>query len=220
MKAMILAAGRGERMRPLTNTTPKALLTVNGKPLIDYHIEALVVAGITDIVINYAYLGKQITTHVGNGERYGARIIYSPEQDFGMETGGGVLRALPKLGDAPFILINTDVWTDYPLAQLKHRPVKRAHLILTSNPDHHISGDFVLNSTGVVQQAGPGSRLTFAGISCLHPTLFAECKPGAFPLREPLKRAIDQGSVTGEHYHGVWVDVGTPERLYSINDHA
>ncbi len=217
MKAMILAAGLGKRMRPLTDNMPKPLLPVAGKPLIIYHIEALVAAGITDIVINHAYLGEQIVQVLGNGERFGATIAYSAESE-PLETGGGIAKALPLLGDQPFILCNGDVWTDYPLQQLLDQPVNLAHLVMIENPDHNPQGDFLLQGNGVLalRDSEKGQPLTYSGVAVLHPDLFRDCPKGAFPLLPPLQTAIAAGAVTAECYGGRWTDVGTPERLHQL----
>jgi MurNAc alpha-1-phosphate uridylyltransferase len=212
MKGMILAAGFGKRMRPLTDHTPKPLLPLAGKPLIEYHIEAMVAAGIRDIVINHAYLGEQIEACLGDGSRLGASIVYSPEGE-PRNTGGGVFNALPLLGDQPFLLLNGDVWTDYPLGQLLSREVALAHLVMVDNPDHNDSGDFSLAEDGSLSLAGCGRGLTFSGISVLSPLLFDACHAGDFPLRDPLVVAMEQCAVSGEYFSGGWVDVGTPERL-------
>lgn len=219
MKAMILAAGRGERMRPLTDNTPKPLLEVAGKALIDYHVENLVAAGITKIVINHAYLGEQIEQHLGDGAAFAASICYSPEQA-ALETGGGIYQALPLLqhdqeADDPFVVVNGDVWTDFPFAHLCDVCPAKAHLVLVDNPGHHQTGDFVL-ADGKIQQNN-GDRLTFAGISVLRPSLFEGFKPGVLPLKQPLLKAITDQAVSGEHYQGRWVDVGTPERLAELD---
>ena len=174
MKAMILAAGRGERMRPLTDTTPKPLVMVKGKPLIVYHIERLVAAGIVDIVINHAHLGNKIEAALGNGLQWGANIIYSPEPEGGLETAGGIVQALPLLGDEPFIVVNGDVWTDYNFSALAALQLHNclAHLVLVNNPEHHPAGDFYLSSQAEVSEqdeAGKSSAFTFSGISVLHP---------------------------------------------------
>lgn len=224
MKAIILAAGRGERMRPLTDNTPKPLLEVAGKPLIVHHIESLVAAGITDIVINHAYRGEQIVDALGSGNQFGATIEYSAESE-PLETGGGVLRALPLLGDQPFIVCNGDVWTDYPFARLLECKVDLAHLVMVANPQHHTHGDFYLQSSGKVclkdslpnTLAGIGRSATYAGISVLHPKLFVGFAAGAFALREPLFEAVLACRVYGEFYGGDWVDVGTPQRLQMLN---
>jgi MurNAc alpha-1-phosphate uridylyltransferase len=212
---MILAAGRGERLRPYTDTTPKPLLRVNGRCLIEYHVSALVTAGVTDIVINHAHLGEQITAFLGDGHRYGARIRYSPEGAHALETGGGILNALPMLGPTPFIIVNADIWTDYPLQGLFRALQGVAHLVLCDNPPHKVQGDFAL-SAGVVNNQGD-RLLTYTGIAVLDPKLFAGCTPGAFPLAPLLRAAAAVGRVTGEHYHGKWVDVGTPERWQSLD---
>lgn len=211
MRAMILAAGRGERMRPLTDTTPKPLLRVGGQCLIEYHIKNLVAAGITDLVINHAHLGLQIEQTLGTGERYGAHIRYSPEGANVLGTGGGIVNALPLLGDVPFIVVNGDILCDYPFARLPHVLTTLAHLVLVDNPDHHPTGDFCLIGQRVYSDREP--RLTFSGLGVYHPTLFAGCKPEPFALGPLLKQAMQAGQVSGEHYPGMWIDVGTKERL-------
>lgn len=210
MKAMILAAGKGERMRPLTLHTPKPLLQVAGKALIEYHIVALAQAGISQLVINHAWLGQQVEEALGDGSRYGVQISYSPESE-PLETGGGVLQALALLGEEPFVLVNGDVWTDYNFASLALPAGKLAHLVLVDNPAHHPEGDFTLLE-GRVSAAGE-RKLTYSGIAVLHPQLFAGCVPGPFRLAPLLTAAMQQGRVSGEHYAGQWIDVGTVERL-------
>lgn len=210
MKAMILAAGKGERMRPLTLHTPKPLLPVAGKALIEYHIEALARAGFTELVINHAWLGEQLETALGDGSRYGVSICYSPEGQ-PLETGGGIFNALPLLGDGPFVLVNGDVWTDYDFALLPRQLKADAHLVLVENPPHHPQGDFALVD-GWVQAQG-ASLLTYSGIAVLRPQVFAGCTAGAFPLAPLLRKAMDDGRVTGEQHAGHWLDVGTVERL-------
>lgn len=210
MKAMILAAGKGERMRPLTLHTPKPLLPVAGKALIEYHIAALAAAGITELVINHAWLGQQIEAALGDGSRYGVCITYSPESE-PLETGGGIFRALPLLGDEPFVLVNGDVWTDYDFSRLALPPGRLAHLVLVDNPGHHPEGDFALEQAQV--RIDGKSRLTYSGIAVLHPQLFAGCAAGAFRLAPLLREAMAHGQVSGEHYAGHWLDVGTVERL-------
>lgn len=214
MKAMILAAGRGERMRPLTDHTPKPLLQVAGRALIEYHIDALVRAGFTELVINHAHLGARIEEALGDGRRYGARIRYSAEGE-ALETGGGIFRALPLLGPAPFLVVNGDIWTDFSYAGLPAVPAGLAHLVLVDNPPQHPDGDFVLAGDGRVSAAG-APRLTFSGIGVYRPELFAGCRPGRFPLAPLLRTAMAAGQVSGEHYDGAWVDVGTPERLAAL----
>lgn len=216
MKAMILAAGRGDRMRPLTDYVPKPLLPVAGQPLIVHHLEALRAAGIDEIVINTGHLGAQLPAALGDGRDWGVRIIWSPEPPEALETGGGILQALPLLGPAPFLVVNGDVWTDYPFARLPAVPAGLAHLVLVSNPPHHAEGDFALAADGKVGEDG-GPRLTFSGISMLRPELFADCKPGRFPLGPLLRRAMAVGQVSGEHYAGVWRDIGTPQRLAELD---
>lgn len=221
MKAMILAAGRGERLRPLTDELPKPLLTVSGKSLIERHIESLASAGMTEIVINHAWLGEKIETTLGDGSQYGVQIVYSPEGEQGLETGGGIVHALPLLtdkgqSDEPFVVINGDVVTDFDFQSLPEQIEGLAHLVLVPNPGHHPDGDFSL-SEGRVSQLG-SNLLTFSGIGIYQPSLFsekrfAECRGGYFPLAPLLRQAMDQELVTGTLYEGLWIDVGTPERL-------
>lgn len=215
MKAMILAAGKGERMRPLTLTTPKPLVRVGGVPLIEYHLKALALAGFTEVVINHAWLGQQIEDHLGDGSRFGLTIQYSPEGE-PLETGGGIFRALPLLGDQAFVVVNGDIWTDYDFSRLRQPMTGMAHLVLADNPDHHPNGDFALVE-GQVQDAQPGAQtLTYSGIAVLHPQLFAGCTDGAFKLAPLLREAMAQGRVSGERLAGRWVDVGTHERLAQV----
>lgn len=215
MKAMILAAGKGERMRPLTLHTPKPLVPAAGKPLIEYHLEALARAGVTEVVINHAWLGQQIEDHLGDGSRFGLRIRYSPEGE-PLETGGGIFKALPLLGDAPFLLVNGDVWTDYDFSALNAPLVGLAHLVLVDNPGHHGRGDFRLTDGQVSDGDDAPGTLTFSGISVLSPALFEGCLPGAFKLAPLLRKAMAAGQVSGEHYRGHWIDVGTLERLADV----
>jgi MurNAc alpha-1-phosphate uridylyltransferase len=215
MKAMILAAGRGERMRPLTDATPKPLLRIGGQTLIERHVHALARAGVRHLVINHAHLGGQIERALGDGRAYGVDIVYSPEPEGALETGGGIFNALPLLGTEPFLVLNADIWTDYPFTSLPVAIDGLAHLVMVSNPAHHPDGDFSL-SAGKLAQRGP-AMLTFSGIGIYRPQLFAGCTPGAFPLAPLLRTAMDAGQVSGEHYTGVWFDIGTPERLEAIN---
>jgi MurNAc alpha-1-phosphate uridylyltransferase len=215
MKAMILAAGRGERMRPLTDTVPKALLRVGGQPLIEHHVLALARAGITELVINHAHLGEQIVQVLGDGAAYGVHIRYSPETGAALETGGGIRNALPLLGTAPFLVVNADIWTEFGFAGLPHDISGLAHLVMVDNPPQHPAGDFSL-AAGRLSQHG-AARLTFSGIGVYRPALFEGCTTGAFPLAPLLRRAMDAGHVTGEHYTGRWFDIGTPERLAVVN---
>lgn len=211
MKAMILAAGRGERMRPLTDRTPKPLLPVAGRPLIEYHIEHLAHAGFKQLVINHAHLGDQIEAALGDGSRWGVSISYSRE-GAALETGGGIFRALPLLGPLPFVVVNGDIWCDYAFENLRARVLTGlAHLVLVPNPGHHARGDFGLHDQRVVSHAPV--LYTFSGIGLYHPELFADCQPGAFPLAPLLRKAMDANCVTGEVYGGCWIDVGTKERL-------
>lgn len=215
MKAMILAAGKGERLRPLTLHTPKPLVRVAGVPLIEYHVRALAAAGFTELVINHAWLGQQIEDYLGDGERFGVRIAYSAEGE-PLETGGGIFKALPLLGDQPFVLVNGDIFTDYPFAQLRRPLSGLAHLVLVANPTHHAGGDFCLQGGQVSDaQAGEGN-LTYSGLAVLSPALFAECQPGAFKLAPLLRQAMAAGQVSGEQFAGCWVDVGTHERLAEV----
>jgi len=215
MKAMILAAGKGERMRPLTLHTPKPLVQAAGKPLIEYHLEALARAGFTEVVINHAWLGEQIEAHLGDGQRFGLSIRYSPEGE-PLETGGGIFKALPLLGNEPFLLVNGDIWTDYDFAGLRAPLDGLAHLVLVDNPGHHGRGDFRLLDGRVVDGDDAPGTLTFSGISVLHPALFDGCQPGAFKLAPLLRQAMAEGRVSGERHSGLWVDVGTLERLAAV----
>ena len=215
MKAMILAAGRGERMRPLTDSTPKPLLRIGGQTLIEHHVYALSQAGITGLVINHAWLGEQIVKALGDGSAYGVEIVYSPEAGAALETGGGIFNALPLLGSGPFVVVNADIWTGFPFAGLPPEPDGLAHLVMVDNPEHHKQGDFSL-SADRLSQNGP-AMLTFSGIGVYRPELFAECTAGAFPLGPVLRRAMDAGQVSGEYFTGSWFDIGTPERLDEVN---
>ncbi len=214
MKAMILAAGRGERMRPLTDHLPKPLLEAGGQRLIEYHLQALAEAGIHEIVINHAHLGRQIEDFLGDGRRYGVQIRYSPEHEHPLETGGGIFHALPLLGPEPFLVVNGDVWSEYPFTRLPQRPPGLAHLVLVPNPPFHADGDFTLEQ-GQVGNEG-SARLTFSGIAVYHPHLFKDCRGGAFPLAPLLRRAAEGGQVSGECFDGKWMDVGTPQRLAKL----
>jgi MurNAc alpha-1-phosphate uridylyltransferase len=211
MKAMLLAAGRGERMRPLTDTCPKPLLQVAGKPLIVWHLERLAAGGIHDVVINLSWLGDQIAAALDDGSAYGVRIAYSREPWPALETGGGLLQALPLLGEGPFLLVNGDVFTDIDLARLSIAPHDLAQLALVPNPDHHHKGDFCLHDGRIT--ADSGERLTYAGVAMLRPELFAGAQAGRFPLLPWLLRARDAGRLGGQKHTGRWVDIGTPERL-------
>lgn len=214
MRAMILAAGRGERMRPLTDHTPKPLLTVAGKPLIVWHLERLARAGFRQVVINHAHLGEQIPAALGNGSAWGLEIAYSPEPPGALETAGGITRALPLLGSEPFLVINGDIFCDWNPAQALSLAMGQgqAHLVLVDNPPHHPAGDFTLHAGCLGNQ--PDQRLTFAGIGVYAPSLFTGLDPDQPAKLAPLLRqAADAGRASGEHHQGRWVDVGTPERL-------
>lgn len=223
MKVMILAAGRGERMRPLSDTTPKPLLPAGGKPLIVWHIEALARAGLCDLVINHAHLGHLLEEALGKGERLGVRIAWSAENE-ALESAGGITHALPLLGKEPFAVINADIACDFdyarlpPLARtLRDRSV-RAHLVMVANPPHHPQGDFVLARNRLSATGGP--RLTFSGIGIYDPTLFAGILPGEKAALAPLLRAaMAQEAVSGELHEGYWLDVGTPQRLAELDRH-
>lgn len=218
MKAMILAAGRGERMRPLTDHTPKPLLKVGEYSLIEHLIRSLKQHDFDELLVNHAHLGAQIETCLGNGSQYGVSIRYSSEGETGLETGGGIFKALPMLGDDPFLVVNGDVWTDYPFSRLLIQPGEAlAHLVLVDNPEHHQQGDFALHDSGLVLNNGV-SRLTFSGIAVYHPEMFTGCQPGKFPLAPLLRQRVDESRVTGEHYAGIWSDVGTAARLQMLND--
>lgn len=213
---MILAAGRGERMRPLTDHIPKPLLPVAGKTLIEHTIGQLVAAGFNDIIINHAHLGQQIEDHLGNGGRYGANLRYSPEGEQVLETAGGIINALPLLGDGVFLVVNGDIATDFPYAELKNQPVDLAHLVLVDNPEHHPQGDFGLDSNGntVENHAQP---LTFSGIGLYRPELFGDTPAGSSKLGPLLRKAMTSQRVTGQKYAGFWMDIGTPERLRELD---
>lgn len=213
---MILAAGRGERMRPLTDHTPKPLLKVGGRPLIVWHIEHLARAGIRELVVNHAHLGRMLEQALGDGAAWGVRIRYSPEgEGRALETGGGIFRALPLLDGKPFLVINADVWCDLDLARLSLPGGNLAHLVMVDNPVHHPRGDFHLADGRLSTDGEP--CLTFSGIGVYSPALFADCRPGAFPLAPLLRAAMDRGRVSGEHHRGRWVDVGTPQRLSDLD---
>lgn len=212
---MILAAGRGERMRPLTDITPKPLLPVGGKPLLVHLIESLVRAGLHDLIINHAHLGAQIVEFLGDGARFGAHITYSHETEGGLEVGGGIFNALPLITSDPFVVVNGDVWTDFPFERLPRVIEGVAHLVVVDNPPHHPNGDFALTA-GLLR--GHGDRqLTYSGIGVYRHALFSECRFGKFPLAPLLRAAMARGAVSGEHYRGRWYDIGTPERLKALD---
>ena len=220
MKAMILAAGLGNRMRPLTLHTPKPLLEVCGKPLIVWHIEKLQKIGVTEIVINTAWLGEKLANALGDGSQFGVKILWSHEGE-GLETAGGIINALPLLGDEPFILVNGDVWTTMDFASLLDVQLgeQQAHLVLVENPPQHLKGDFIL-SNGLAytfEQEQLGEALTYSGIAVLHPRMFVGLENGKRALAPLLKQAMQQQQVSAEKMQAVWVDVGTPERLQQLD---
>jgi len=227
MKALILAAGLGERMRPLTDTTPKPLLHAGGKPLIAWHLEKLAALGVRDVVINTSWLASQFPATLGDGAHWGLRLHYAYEGATPLETGGGMWNAFPLLGDASFIAVNGDIWTDYDFARLPRTIDGDAHLVLVDNPPQHPRGDFALDGDRVASD-GP-TRLTFAGIGVYRRGLFddwrtiigdapgAEATPPRFKLAPLLRAAMAQGRIGGEHHRGAWTDVGTPARLARLN---
>lgn len=213
--AMILAAGRGERLRPITDTTPKPMLRVRGQPLIERHVIALARAGMERIVVNLAWLGSQISDYLGDGARYGVPIVYSDERPRALETAGGIFRALPLLGPGPFAVINGDIHTDFPFAMLSVGAERDAHLVLVPNPPHHPQGDFGLDCGAALAEAI--DRFTFSGIALYRTALFAGCSDGVFPLKPLLLRAMAARRCSAELYSGEWEDVGTPQRLQALN---
>jgi len=227
MKALVFAAGRGERMRPLTDTTPKPLLAVGGKPLIAWHLERLAAIGVRDVVVNTSWLAERFPEALGDGAQWGLRIRYAHEGDEPLETGGGMLNALPLLGDAPFLLVNGDVWTDCDFATLPREPAGLAHLVLVDPPAHAAKGDFALDAQGLVRDDG-AQRLTYSGIGVYRPQLLdgwravagdtrmAQGKP-QFRLAPILRARMAEGAISGEHYRGRWTDVGTPGRLAQLD---
>ena len=228
MKALVFAAGLGERMRPLTDTTPKPLLQAGGKPLVAWHLEKLAAAGVREVVVNTSWLASRFPEILGDGSHWGLRIRYAFEGDTPLETGGGMLHALPLLGEAPFIAVNGDVWCDFDFARLPREPDGGAHLVLVDNPDHHPGGDFALDGAGRVHEQGP-HRLTFAGIGIYRRAVLdgwrqvvgdapgAGADPPRFKLAPLLRAAIARGAVGGEHHRGRWTDVGTPQRLEALS---
>jgi N-acetyl-alpha-D-muramate 1-phosphate uridylyltransferase len=214
---MILAAGRGERMRPLTLVKPKPLLEAGGAPLIAHHLRALQAAGFEDVVVNLSWLGDQIRAALGDGTGYGVRLHYSDEGPEPLETGGGIFRALPLLGEGPFLVLNGDVWTDIDWSQLHDRLAAHdlAHLVLVPNPAHNPQGDFVLERGRIA--ATEGERFTFSGVGVYRAGLFAGCSDGTFKLAPLLRAAARAGRVSGELHTGAWLDIGTPERLAHLD---
>lgn len=229
MKALIFAAGLGERMRPLTDHTPKPLLHAGGKPLIVWHLERLAALGVEDVVINTSWLAEQFPATLGDGSAFGLRLHYSFEGDTPLETAGGMLHALPLLGDAPFLAVNGDIWTDFDFANLPGEPEGAGHLVLVDNPEHNPRGDFILDAGGTLHDHGDAQRLTFAGIGVYRPGLLhdwrgvigdtngAAATPPRFALAPLLRSAMADRRMTGQHHRGSWTDVGTPERLDALN---
>jgi len=214
MRAMILAAGKGERLRPLTDACPKPLLKVQGKAIIEHILESLQACGVTDVVINVSYLAEQIQKTLSDGSKWDLKIHYSIEQQ-ALESGGGIFNALPILGQEPFILINGDIWTDYRFSDLPKQPDGLGHLVLVPNPSHNDKGDFSL-SKGKICASSQSVSYTYSGIAVLRPKLFAHYKKGAFPLAPLFFSAISRNLLHGELYQGSWTDVGTLERLQSV----
>ncbi|MEO8411202.1 MAG: N-acetylmuramate alpha-1-phosphate uridylyltransferase MurU [Propionivibrio sp.] len=222
MKAMILAAGRGERMRPLTDHTPKPLLLAGGKPLIVWHLERLAACGFREVIINYSHLGGQVEAALGDGSRFGLSLRYSPEPPGALETAGGIAHALPLLGDEAFLVVNGDVWSDWDFRRAPALADRLAHLVLVDNPPQHAGGDFCLDGDTVryAQDANDamGPTLTYAGTGVYSPAFFSDVPHGAvLKLRPLLDAGIAAGVVSGEHHGGGWVDVGTPERLAELD---
>lgn len=228
MKALIFAAGFGERMRPLTDTTPKPLLRAGGKPLIAWHLERLAATGVREVVVNTSWLATQFPAALGDGAAFGLRIAYSDEGPVPLETGGGMLRALEWLGEAPFIAVNGDIWTDFDFARLPREPAGDVHLVMVDNPAHHPQGDFMLQPDGRLREDGE-DRLTFSGIGVYRPQLLGDWRavigavpgvdetPPRFRIAPLLRAAMRREAATGEHHRGAWTDVGTPQRLARLD---
>lgn len=229
MKALIFAAGLGERMRPLTDHTPKPLLPVGGTPLIEWHLQRLAALGIDEVVINTSWLAEQFPRQLGDGSRWGLRLHFSYEGPTPLETGGGMYNALPLLGDAPFLAVNGDIWSDFDFAQLPSTLAGLAHLVMVDNPEHHRRGDFILGQDGQLRDDGDAPRLTFAGIGLYRPSLLqdwqtvigdvqgSDAVPPRFKLAPLLRAAMALEAVSGQHHAGAWTDVGTPQRLQQLD---
>lgn len=215
-QALIFAAGRGTRMRPLTDTTPKPLLRAGDKTLVEWHLERLAAAGVREVVINTSHLAEQFPAALGDGSRWGLRIAYSYEGPEPLETGGGMLRALPLLEDAPFIAVNGDIWTDFNFFTLPLNPLGLAHLVMVDNPPQHPLGDFVLRDGLLRDESSP--RLTFSGIGLYRPQLLTRHAPGNFSTIPILRAAMRNNQVSGEHHRGAWSDIGTPQRLAELRE--
>jgi N-acetyl-alpha-D-muramate 1-phosphate uridylyltransferase len=216
MKAILLAAGRGERLRPLTDTRPKPLIEVGGRPLIAWHLAALARAGIREVVINLSWLGAQLRAALGDGAAFGVRIHYSEEGPVPLETGGGILRALPLLGPAPFVVVNADTWTDIDFGRLSLPSPAHALLVMVANPPQHPRGDFSLQDGRL--GLGENERYTYSGVGLYRPELFHGCQDGRFPLLPLLTRAIEAQRLYGQLHSGAWSDVGTPARLAELRE--
>jgi MurNAc alpha-1-phosphate uridylyltransferase len=211
---MILAAGRGERLRPLTDEMPKPLVEIAGKPLIEHHLESLAKAGFREVVINQGHLGDMLSEVIGDGRRWGISVHWSDEQPEALETGGGIFKALPLLGGSPFLVVNGDIWTDYDFSRLRAVKCDWAHLVLVPNPPQRPGGDFALPGARVLNTGEPS--FTFSGIAVYHPRLFTGCEPGKFSVVPLLRKAVDEQLVTGERHAGVWEDIGTLQRLEEV----
>ena len=216
MRAMILAAGRGERLRPLTDEIPKSLVEVRGETLLERHLRNVQVAGIRTVVINLGWLGDRIVERVGSGERYGLDVIYSDEGDNILETGGGIHKALPHLGDEPFLVVNADIYTDMPVPRVELAAGHLGHLVLVPTPEYRDHGDF--NIEGGLIRNGESAMYTFSGVAVYRPEFFDGCEAGRFSLVPMLREAADQGRLSGTLYEGLWADVGTPDRLAALRD--
>lgn len=216
MRAMILAAGRGERLRPLTDETPKSLVEVRGESLLERHLHNVQAAGIRSVVINLGWLGDKIVERVGSGEQYGLDVIYSQEGDNILETGGGIHKALPYLGDEPFLVVNADIYTDMPVPVVELAAEHLGHLVLVPTPGYREHGDFDINN-GLIRN-GERAQHTFSGVAVYRPAFFEGCEAGRFPLAPMLREAADREQLSGSLYEGLWADVGTPERLAALQD--
>ena len=214
MKAMILAAGRGERLRPLTDHTPKSLVEVRGQSLLERHLEHIRYAGIEDVVINLGWLGAQIIERIGTGAAYGLNIAYSDEGEDVLETGGGIHNALPLLGDEPFLVVNADIFTDMPVPDVALTKDDMGHLVMVHSPDYRDGGDFDLDNERI--RNGASQSLTFSGVAVYRPEFFDGCEAGRFSIVPMLREAADAGLLQGSLYEGLWADIGTPERLEQL----
>jgi len=214
MRAMILAAGRGERLQPLTNKLPKSLVEVRGRSLLERHLDNVHAAGIDTVVINLGWLGDQIVERLGSGKRYGLEIIYSQEGEDILETGGGIHKALPQLGIEPFLVVNADIYTDMPVPDMQLSDSHLGHLVMVPTPEYRERGDFDLEE-GLIRN-GESAVLTFSGVAIYRPEFFDGCEAGRFPLAPMLREAADRGQLSGSLYKGLWADVGTPERLAAL----